>query len=250
MGAILSQGLPIPRESRVKQATLLALLVHVLLLLFLWVGIRWQNEAGGIAQAEVWDITVEAAPRAPDPVVQEEVKPVEETKQIEETPETRPAEKPDIALAEEEKRKEEKKRKEEQAKRKVEERAEQKKAQAVMEEEKRRIMARSGAGGSGQAAYSAGSPRADTGYIRMVGAKIKSNTVFGVPTNLGGNPPVEYDVSLLPDGSLKGVVKRKSSGVPGFDEAVLRAIQKSAPYPADKSGRVPSGFVLSHKPKG
>jgi colicin import membrane protein len=37
--------------------------------------------------------------------------------------------------------------------------------------------------------------------------------------------------------------------VPGFDEAVRRAIEKSQPFPKDKNGSVPSSFVSVHKPK-
>ncbi len=106
-----------------------------------------------------------------------------------------------------------------------------------------------GSGGSGTSPYSTGPGRADAGYIQKVAAKIKSNTSFNVPASLTGNPPVVYDVELLPDGTLRNIQKRKSSGITGFDEAVLRAIEKSAPYPKDRSGRVPSGFTLTHRPK-
>ena len=106
-----------------------------------------------------------------------------------------------------------------------------------------------GSGGTGTSPYSTGPGKADGGYIQKVAAKIKSNTSFNVPASLEGNPPVIYDVELLPDGTLRNIRKRKSSGVAGFDEAVLRAIEKSAPYPKDRSGRVPSGFTLTHKPK-
>jgi colicin import membrane protein len=105
-----------------------------------------------------------------------------------------------------------------------------------------------GAGGSGEAPKAQGS-RADAGYVSRVAAKIKSNTTFNVPDDLPGNPAVEYSVELLPDGSLRGLRKLKGSGVPGFDEAVRRAIERSQPYPPDKSGTVPSGFTVSHKPK-
>ncbi len=107
-----------------------------------------------------------------------------------------------------------------------------------------------GSGGSGTSPYSTGPGKADAGYIQKVAAKIKSNTSFSVPSSLTGNPPVVYDVELLPDGTLRNIRKRRSSGIVGFDEAVFRAIEKSAPYPKDRSGRVPSGFTLTHKPKG
>lgn len=107
-----------------------------------------------------------------------------------------------------------------------------------------------GSGGTGTSPYSTGPGKADGGYIQKVAAKIKSNTSFNVPASLEGNPPVIYDVELLPDGTLRNIRKRKSSGIDGFDDAVRRAIEKSAPYPKDRSGRVPSGFTLTHKPKG
>ncbi|MBC7572757.1 MAG: cell envelope integrity protein TolA [Herminiimonas sp.] len=105
-----------------------------------------------------------------------------------------------------------------------------------------------GSGGNGEAAKSQGA-RADASYTQKVGAKIKSNTIFNGADELSSNPSVEYAVELLPDGSIRRLRKTKSSGVPGFDEAVSRAIEKSQPFPPDKSGSVPSGFTVAHKPK-
>jgi colicin import membrane protein len=134
-------------------------------------------------------------------------------------------------------------------------RAAQAKADAEAAEQRRienlsRMTAQAtGSGGSGQAAHSQGPSRADAGYAAKVGGKIRSNTVFNVPEELANNPAVEYAVDLLPDGSVRSIRKIKGSGVPGFDEAVKRAIEKSQPFPPDQSGRAPSGFTVSHKPK-
>ncbi|MDB5762264.1 MAG: tolA [Herminiimonas sp.] len=117
------------------------------------------------------------------------------------------------------------------------------------DDEMRRITSGvAGTGGAGEAPKAQGG-RADASYIQKVGAKIKSNTVFNVSGDLTGNPPVEYAVELLPDGSVRGLRKIKSSGVPGFDEAVRRAIEKSAPFPPDRSGTAPASFNVIHKPK-
>lgn len=105
-----------------------------------------------------------------------------------------------------------------------------------------------GANSSGTAAQSQG-PRGDPGYGQKVGAKIKSNIIFNVPESLAGNPDVQFDVQLLPDGSVASIRLKKSSGVSGFDEAVKRAIEKAAPYPKDKTGTVPSSFIGTHRPK-
>lgn len=106
-----------------------------------------------------------------------------------------------------------------------------------------------GSGGTGTAAKSQGM-RGDPSYAAKIAAKIKSNTQYPVPPDLQGNPAVEYDVQLFPDGSLRGAPRKvKSSGIPAFDEAVRRAIELSAPFPADKSGSVPAAFPVIHKPK-
>jgi colicin import membrane protein len=112
----------------------------------------------------------------------------------------------------------------------------------------KRMQAQAGTGGAGSAPTTQGS-RADSGYVDKVGARIKSNTIFNVPDGLSGNPAVEFAVELLPDGSIRALKKVKSSGVSGFDEAVQRAIGKSAPFPPDKTGRVPASFNVVHHPK-
>lgn len=106
----------------------------------------------------------------------------------------------------------------------------------------------SGSGGAGTAAKSQGN-RGDPGYGERIKGKIKSNTIFNVPNDLNGNPATIYEVNLLPDGTIRSLRLQKPSGVPGFDEAVRRGIQKSEPYPRDKSGQVPSSFELTYKPK-
>lgn len=121
-------------------------------------------------------------------------------------------------------------------------------ADKAHDETLKRLMAQAGTGGSGDAPKTQGS-RGDGGYGEKIRAKIRSNTVFAVPDNLRGNPDVEYDVELLPDGSVSRIRKVKSSGVPGFDEAVWNAIEKSQPFPRDKSGKVPSALRVVHKPK-
>lgn len=108
--------------------------------------------------------------------------------------------------------------------------------------------ATSNSGGTGTAAQSQG-PRGAADYGRKLGAKIRSNTIFDVPGELSANPAVEYTVELLPDGTVRSIRKNRTSGIPGFDEAVLQAINKSQPFPPDKDGRVPNSFTFTHLPK-
>lgn len=150
----------------------------------------------------------------------------------------------------EKKRKDEAKRKEEAEKKRKQDEADAEMLAKVREAEMRRITGVAGTGGTGEAARSQGSGRGDPGYANRVGARIKSNTIFNVSDSMKDNPPVEYLVELLPDGSVRGSPRKlKSSDVAGFDEAVRRAIERSQPYPPDNSGSVPSSFILSHRPK-
>ena len=118
----------------------------------------------------------------------------------------------------------------------------------LRDDDMRRLTGATGSGGNGTAAKSQGSG-SDTGYANKIGAKIRSNTIFNVPDDLTGNPSGQYEIPLYPDGSTGEIRVKKSSGVPGFDEAVKRAIKKSEPFPRDKSGNFPPSITLTHKLK-
>ncbi|NCW77285.1 MAG: cell envelope integrity protein TolA [Oxalobacteraceae bacterium] len=157
-------------------------------------------------------------------------------------------------LAEEQKQKEqtaaeEKKRLAEEQQRKQEELAAEQRAKKRREDDLRRQMQLAGEGGAGDAEKSQG-PRSDGGYARRVAGLIKSHTILP-QSDIPGNPAVEYTVELLPDGSLRGEPKMtRSSGISAFDQAVRRAIDKTAPFPPDPAtGKVPSSISISHRPK-
>lgn len=257
----------IPKEPGRRGAMILALVVHLALLGFLWVGVSWQSSEHGGVEAEVWDTKFrEAAPKAaPEP----EPEPVQKIVKPEPKPEVKEAPpEVDIALAQEKKRKREeakkkveddkrkkieddKQRRKEDADKRRQDLADSKAREKVRAEEMRRLTGQVGTGGKGTAARSTGNNRLDPSYAAKIAAKIRSNTAFAVPASLDGNPTVEYAIELLPDGSLRGRPRKlKSSGVPGFDDAVMSAIKKSEPFPADRSGKVPPSFILTHKPKG
>jgi colicin import membrane protein len=130
----------------------LALLVHLALLAFLWVGVSWQSLTPTTVEAEIWDTrSRDAAPPPPEPEpVPEPPKPVPETKPpvpevALEPPKAKLAD-PDIALEQDKKRKqekekeklaEEKQNREEQEKKQIaEEQKRQKEEQALKEKKK------------------------------------------------------------------------------------------------------------------
>ena len=104
--------------------------------------------------------------------------------------------------------------------------------------------ANSGSGGAGRAAQSSG-PSA--GYGAKVAARIRPNIRFD--DDLPGNPVVELRVRTAPDGTIVSRTVHTSSGHPAWDQAALRAIDRTANLPRDTDGRVPSDLIIELRPK-
>jgi colicin import membrane protein len=86
-----------------------------------------------------------------------------------------------------------------------------------------------------------------TSYAGRIRARIKPNIVFA--DDIGGNPAAEVEVRTSPDGTIISRKLTKSSGVKSWDEAVLRAIDKTEVLPRDVDGRVISPLTISFTPK-
>jgi colicin import membrane protein len=158
-------------------------------------------------------------------------KQAEEAKKVEEAERKKQAEEEKKKLAEEQRQKQE-------------ELAAAQRAKARHEEDMKRLASEASGAGNAERA-SSGKP--DSSYARMIGALIRSNTMGTFEVN--GNPSVEFQVTLLPDGSVREVQLKRSSGVDAFDQAVRRGIEKTR-FPADRStGKIPSDIVISYRPK-
>lgn len=85
------------------------------------------------------------------------------------------------------------------------------------------------------------------GYGGRIEAKIKPNIVF--TEEIQGNPTAIVEVRTSPDGTIISRKLTQSSGVPSYDEAVIRAIDKTEVLPRDTDGRVPPSLSLVFRPK-
>jgi colicin import membrane protein len=103
--------------------------------------------------------------------------------------------------------------------------------------ETKRITGSGNPGSTGSAEKST-APRSDAGYQAAISAKIKSNANYAGSTDVPGNPTVSFRVEQLPTGEIVSVKMTKSSGIPEFDDAVERSINKSSPLPKKKDGTV------------
>jgi colicin import membrane protein len=128
------------------------------------------------------------------------------------------------------------------------EKAEQAALDKNREEQIKRQMAQlggaSGSGGKGQASQSSG-PSA--GYAAKVAARIRPNIRFD--DAIPGNPPVEVRVRTAPDGSIVSRTVHKTSEHPAWDQAALRAIDRTGTLPRDNDGRVPQELIIELRPK-
>ncbi|MDR7377389.1 colicin import membrane protein [Rhodoferax ferrireducens] len=101
-----------------------------------------------------------------------------------------------------------------------------------------------GANATGSALQSAGP---SSGYGGRVTAKVRPNIVF--PDSIDGNPMADVEVRSAPDGTILSRKLVKSSGNKAWDDAVLKAIDKTETMPRDTDGRVPSPLTIGFRPK-
>ena len=126
--------------------------------------------------------------------------------------------------------------------------ADTKKLEALRQENMKRIAGMAGATGdenaTGTAQRSAGPSDSYSGRIR---GRIKPNITF--TEDIASNAPAEVEVRCAPDGTIVGKKLIKSSGNAAWDNAVLKAIDKTEILPRDIDGRIHSPLVISFRPK-
>jgi colicin import membrane protein len=128
-----------------------------------------------------------------------------------------------------------------------EEKAEQERLAKLREDNLKRMQGQAGATGgptaTGTAARDAG-PSAS--YAGRIIAKVRPNIVMTEAVT--GSPRAEVEVRAAPDGTIVGRRLVKSSGNKDWDEAVLRALDRTEVLPRDTDGRVPSPITIGFTP--
>lgn len=285
--AVIQRDLFMPRApGGLGRGLLLAIAAHVLLVIALSFSVNWHTAPTpeGVA-AELWAAVPQfAAPRAVEvapPVVTPPPPPPVPKPAPRAEPVVPPAPRPDAKIATEHAEREQAKRKataepEEQERKDkaalIKQQKQQKQQQELQQAQDakrqqkatevdaarlatqreanlKRILGQAGA--SGDAAATGNAPQ-DAGpsasYQGRIKARIKPNVSF--PDTLAGNPAVEIEVRLTPEGRIilpSRVIK--SSGVKEWDDAVLRAIGKTEVLPKDESGRVPASMIIVYRPR-
>lgn len=279
-------NLALPQPDPGKWPSLaLAALVHVLLILFLFFGVRWQNHPPEAVEVSVVNGVPPPPRAAPEPEPRPE--PPRPAPKPEPKPEPKPAPpppvKPDIVTKPEpvkkleppkpEPKPEPPKPKPEppkpepkpvpkpmpapdtQADRMKEllaaedrqRRADEQKRQAA--EQQARLSEQLAAESKAMAAAkaSAANKSALEGYINKIRVKVRGNIIL--PPVVSGNPEAIFLVNQGPDGTVIDVRLKRSSGNPALDSAIEKAIQKSSPLPKpDKPEIFDRNLELTFRP--
>ena len=265
----------------------LSLTVHAALFAALAFGVAWRMPTPTPISAELWAAVPQAAappepaaPPPPPPAQAPEPRPSPEVRK-EAAPPPAPPRDADIALERERERqarekvereraekaaqekaqrekalKEKAEREKAERERRVREEKEAKEAQAEAErvarqreDNLRRLMAQAGqaASAAGVRGTAAADAAPSANYRGLLVRAIKPNIVF--TGSLPGNPAAEVEVRAAPGGTILGAKLVKSSGNKEWDEAVLRAIDRTGALPRDVDGRVPATLVISFRPR-
>jgi len=134
---------------------------------------------------------------------------------------------------------------------KAEREAEDRRSAQQREENLRRMMGQIAGAASGTGApTSRGTAAVDAApsqaYAARLHAAIFPNIVF--TEAFTGNPAAEVEVRAAPNGSIISRRIVKPSGNREWDEAVLRAIDRTATLPRDTDGRVPPALTITFRP--
>ncbi|MBW8314791.1 MAG: cell envelope integrity protein TolA [Hydrogenophaga sp.] len=125
--------------------------------------------------------------------------------------------------------------------------AEEKLRDQLRREQVARMMGQVGASGNpdarGSAARSSGP---SSGYGNRVRERIRPN--IRISQELPRNLLTEIEVRTLADGTISSRRVVKSSGNPAWDDAALRAIDRTGSLPRDTDGTVPSPMIVEMRP--
>ncbi len=278
------QFLPQP-PGGLRRGAALALLAHAAMLAALTLVVQWRSSQPQVVSAELWSALPQAAaPPAPPPAPEPRPAPSPSPAPPAPSPPRPAVQQPEAQIAIEQARKRqaedaqrlqreqrekaerersekeraEKAAKEESARRQraEREREEKRERERLQAEEKRlaearkqqleRMMGQVGGSGSTQGAAAAVSSGPSASYAGRLIAAIKPNVVF--TDTVSGNPAAEVEVRAGPSGSILSRRLVRSSGNKDWDEAVLRAIDRTATLPRDVDGRVPPLILLAFRP--
>ena len=248
-------ALDLRREPALGTSVALAAAMHLVLIAFMFIGVRWQNYEPETITVELWEPQAEPQaleppkPAPPPPKVEAKPEPKIDKPDITLRDKTKPKPKPEPKAAPKPDPEFERQIREQAA---MEQRAIQEQ-QKILEDQRRAaeaarkerelqaLLARQAADAKAKALAL---------WIERIRAKIRSNIVFPRADEMQGNPTAEFSVVQLPSGDVLSATLRRSSGIRAYDEAVEQAIHKASPLPKpDDPALFERRLELTFRPK-
>lgn len=128
-----------------------------------------------------------------------------------------------------------------------EKKAEEQRLAKQREDNLKRMMGQAGATGApGSTGTALKDAAPSASYAGKLIARIKPNILL--TETLSGNPAADVEVRASPTGTILSRRLVKSSGNKDWDDAVLRAIDRTGELPRDTDGRVPPVLVITFTP--
>ena len=125
--------------------------------------------------------------------------------------------------------------------------AEEQRLAKQREDNLKRMLGQAGATGAPSSTGSALKDAAPSAsYAGKLIARIKPNIIF--TDSISGNPAADVEVRASASGTILARRLVKSSGHKDWDDAVLRAIDRTGELPRDVDGRVPPLIVITFTP--
>ncbi len=286
LGRLSTDALRPQAPGGMGRGALLALAVHGLLVVALAVSVSWRSQTPQTFSAELWAATPQVAePRAaestpatpppppppppaptprvatpaPAPAVDAQIA-IEKARQEKAKAEREKAEREKQAKAEKDKAEREKAERERErqaaAKAKAEAQAKQEQRDKQAEEQRlakqrednlKRMLGQAGATGApGSTGTALKDAAPSASYAGKLIARIKPNILL--TETITGNPAADVEVRASSTGSILSRRLVKPSGNKDWDEAVLRAIDRTGELPRDTDGRVPPLLVITFTP--
>jgi colicin import membrane protein len=152
---------------------------------------------------------------------------------------------------EEAKRKEEEARRKEEEARRLEQEAKEAEDQRQQQIKRLKSLGATTAGPVDPVNESKGGGRPSDSYLGRLRARVKPNITFSESQlqSVRGNPAAEIEVICSPSGQIIGMKLTQSSGNAAWDQAVLKAIEKTGTLPRDENGKIPSKIPFVFRPR-
>ncbi|MFM7802522.1 MAG: energy transducer TonB, partial [Limnohabitans sp.] len=154
-------------------------------------------------------------------------------------------------LAEEAKRKEEEARRKQEEARRLEQEAKEAEEQRQQQIKRLKSLGANATGPVDPAKESKNSGKPSDSYWGRLRALVKPNITFSdfQLQSVRGNPAAEVEVIINPSGQITGMKLTQSSGNAAWDQAVLKAIEKTNTLPRDENGKIWPKIIFVSRPR-